>query len=44
MYEAYEGCGKVPTDNSVLYLILSIFQLDIVSYIIIQSELNSLAY
>jgi hypothetical protein len=44
MYKAYEGCGRVPTDNSVLYLILSIFQLDIVSYIIIQSELNSLAY
>lgn len=31
------------TDNSVLYLILSVLRLDIVNWIIIQSELNKLA-
>lgn len=43
MHSAHEACGRTSTDNSVLYLILSIIQLDIVSYIIIQSELNALA-
>lgn len=43
MYQAHERYGRVPTDNSILYLILSLLQLDIISYAIIQSEINSLA-
>ena len=31
------------TDNSTLYLILSIFKLDIVNWILLQSDLNQLA-
>ena len=41
--EAKDKAGLNATDNSVLYLILSIFQLDIVNYCLIQSELNELA-
>lgn len=41
MYQAHEKYGRVPTDNSILYLILSILQLDIISYAIIQSEINT---
>lgn len=42
MYIAKTNYGLRATDNSVLYLVLSIFQLDIVSYCLIQSELNEL--
>lgn len=42
MYQAHERAGRIPTDNSILYLVLSILQLDIISYAIIQSEINSL--
>lgn len=42
MYKAKERSGMVPQDNSVLYLILAIFGLGIVSYCIIQSEINEI--
>lgn len=42
MYQAQERDGKTPIDNSVLYLILSIFGLTIVSYCIIQSDINDI--
>ena len=42
MYKAQERDGKTPTDNSILYLILAIFGLPIVSYCIIQSEINDI--
>ena len=35
--------GMMPADRSLIYLILSIFGLGIVSWILIQSELNELA-
>ncbi|MDD3341331.1 MAG: DUF4234 domain-containing protein [Bacilli bacterium] len=42
MYNARVDRDMRATDNSVLYLILSILQLDIVNYCLIQSELNEL--
>lgn len=39
--EAGTKNGKTISDNSVLYLILSIFGLSIVSYCLIQNDLNS---
>ncbi|HHT98075.1 MAG TPA: DUF4234 domain-containing protein [Clostridiales bacterium] len=42
IYTAQERLGVNPMDNSILYLILSIFGLDIVSYAIIQSDINVL--
>ena len=42
MFKAQERLGAQPTDNSILYLVLAIFQLDIISYAIIQSDINDL--
>lgn len=35
--------GRRPADRSIVYLLLSIFGLGIVSWVLIQSELNNLA-
>ena len=43
MMRAQENVGIYSSDNSILYLILSIFQLDIISYSIIQSDINKIA-
>ena len=43
MHEAGKRYGVEIADNSVLYLILSIFGLGIVNYCLIQSDLNRLA-
>ncbi len=43
MYEAGKLHNKDISDNSVLYLVLAIFGLSIVSYCIIQSDLNKFA-
>lgn len=43
LYEAKDKAGLNATDNSALYLILSILQLNIVNYCLIQSELNEIA-
>ena len=43
MYEANQKRGINSSDNSVLYLILSIFGLSIVTYCLVQNELNTLA-
>lgn len=42
VYKAQDRAGVYPTDNSVLYLVLSFFQIDIISYAIIQSDINNL--
>lgn len=42
MLKAQENAGMYSSDNSVLYLILSLFGLDIISYCIIQSEINKI--
>ncbi len=42
MYQVYDRYDRVPSDNSVLFLILSFLQLDIITYAIVQSELNDL--
>lgn len=39
---ARERFGLVATDNSVLYLILSIFGLNIINYALIQNDLNTI--
>ena len=43
MYEANQKHGINASDNSMLYLILSIFGLSIVTYCIVQNELNNIA-
>lgn len=43
MMRAQENMGMFPSDNSILYLILSLFGLDIISYSIIQSDINKIA-
>ena len=43
MMRAQENRGMFVNDNSILYLILSIFGLDIISYAIIQSEINKIS-
>lgn len=43
MYEANQKRGINASDNSTLYLILSIFGLSIVTYCLVQNELNTLA-
>ncbi len=43
MYEAGKERGIEIADNSVLYLVLSIFGLGIVNYCLIQSDLNKFA-
>jgi len=43
MYEANKKYGINASDNSILYLILSIFGLSVVTYCIVQNELNTLA-
>lgn len=43
MFEANQKFGVNANDNSVLYLILSLFGLGIVTYCIVQSELNTLS-
>ena len=42
MYAAQQRAGGYATDNSILYLILSVFGLQIISYCIIQSDINAL--
>lgn len=42
IYQAQERAGRMPQDNSILYLVLAIFQLGIVSYCIMQSEINNI--
>ena len=42
MYKAQERSGINPNDNSILYIILTFFGLSIVSYAIIQSDINDL--
>ena len=41
--EAKDKAGLRGNDNAVLYLILSIFGLDIVNYCLMQSDLNDIA-
>ena len=41
VYEAGRKYGKNISDNSVLYLVLSLFGLSIVNYCLIQNDLNS---
>lgn len=41
--EAQLKAGKPATDNSILYLILSLFGLGIVVYALVQNELNKFA-
>ena len=43
MYEGNQKRGINSSDNSVLYLILSIFGLSIVTYCLVQNELNTIA-
>lgn len=43
LYDAKEKAGLRANDNSILYLILSLFQLGIVNYCLMQSELNEIA-
>lgn len=43
MYEANQKHGINANDNSVLYLILSLVGLSIVTYCLVQNELNTLA-
>lgn len=43
MYEAGKRYNKEISDNSVIYLVLSLFGLSIVSYALIQSDLNKFA-
>ncbi len=43
MYEANQKAGINANDNSILYLILSIFGLGIITYCIVQNELNNIA-
>lgn len=43
LYEAKTKKGLQASDNSILYLILSIIGLGIVNYCLIQSDLNDLA-
>lgn len=43
MFEANQKHGIAANDNSVLYLILSLFGFQIVTWAIIQSELNKIA-
>lgn len=41
IYMAQERAGSMKQDNSVLYLVLGIFQLTIISYCIMQSDINN---
>ena len=43
MYEANQKRGIQTSDNSVLYLILGLFGLSIVTYCLVQNELNTIA-
>lgn len=43
LYDAKTKKGLNASDNSILYLILSLFSLNIVNYCLIQSELNDIA-
>jgi hypothetical protein len=43
MYEANQKNGIAANDNSILYLILSLLGFQIVTWAIIQNELNTLA-
>ena len=43
LYETKQNSGMHAIDNSILYLVLSLFGLDIVNYCIMQSDLNELA-
>ena len=43
LYEAKTKKGLQASDNSILYLILSIIGLGLVNYCLIQSDLNDLA-
>lgn len=42
IYSAQQRSGGMSQDNSILYLILSIFQLSIISYCIMQSDINNI--
>lgn len=42
MYTAQELKGVNATDNSILYLVLSLFGLSIIVYAIVQSDINAL--
>ena len=43
MYEANMRAGINANDNSLIYLLLSLFKLSIINYCIIQDELNTIA-
>lgn len=43
MYEAGRKYGKSIDDNSIIYLLLSIFGLSLVNYCLIQNDLNKFA-
>ena len=43
MFEANQKHGITANDNSIMYLILSIFGFSIVTYCLVQNELNTLA-
>lgn len=43
LYAAKSSRGQNASDNSTLYVLLGIFQLNIVSYCLIQSDLNDLS-
>lgn len=42
MLKAQERAGVTGSDNSIVYLVLAIFGFQIVSYAIIQSDINAL--
>lgn len=44
IYRAQLKAGRPASDNSILYLILSVLGLDLVSYAIVQSDINDLVY
>ena len=43
MYEVNQKAGIQTSDNSVIYLILSIFGLSIITYCLVQNDLNTIA-
>lgn len=43
MYEANQKKGIQTSDNSILYLVLGLFGLGIVTYCLVQNELNTVA-
>lgn len=43
MYEANQKHGIATSDNSILYLVLALFGFSIITYCLVQNELNTLS-